>query len=83
MISMKKNAKIPLKNIQCDFHGKWVLNVPFFVFSIKHAIKDLPLSMLLKIHLVRGVEKWNDRKCWEDERVEGQKKFYFLSYLFG
>lgn len=40
MIIYGKHAKIPLKNISCDFHGKWVLSVPFFVFSIMHAIKD-------------------------------------------
>ena len=30
-----------------------------------------------------GVEKWEDRKLQEDDNVGGQKRFYFLSFLFG
>ena len=35
------------------------------------------------VRLVGGVEKWENKKWWENGKVEGQKKFYFLSYLFG
>ena len=27
--------------------------------------------------------KWEDKKWWEDGKVGGQKRFYFLSFLFG
>ena len=29
------------------------------------------------------MKKWEDRKWWEGGKVGGQKKFYFLSFLFG
>ena len=29
------------------------------------------------------VEKWEDKKLWEDEKVEGWKIFSFPSYVFG
>ena len=29
------------------------------------------------------VEKWEDKKLWEDEKVERWKIFSFLSYVFG
>ena len=33
--------------------------------------------------LVGRVEKWEDRKWWKNRKVGGQKRFYFLSFLFG
>ena len=33
--------------------------------------------------MVRGGEKWNDRKLWEDGKVGGLKIFGFPSCVFG
>ena len=33
--------------------------------------------------MVGEVEKREDRKWWDDGKVEGEKRFYFLAYLFG
>ena len=32
---------------------------------------------------LEGLEKWEDRKWWNDEKVGGYKIFYFLFVLFG
>ena len=37
----------------------------------------------LRVRLVGGVEKWENRKLWEDGKVGGQKRFYFIFFLFG
>ena len=35
-----------------------------------------------RVHLVGWVEKWEDRKLWNDEKVREWKIFYFFSFLF-
>ena len=37
----------------------------------------------LRVCLVGGVEKWEDRKLWNDGKVERWKIFSFPSYVFG
>ena len=37
----------------------------------------------LRVRLVEGVEKWKDRKLWNDEKVGRWKIFSFPSYVFG
>ena len=41
------------------------------------------VSFTLRVRLIGGVEKWEDRKLWEDGKVGEYKKFCFLSFLFG
>ena len=36
-----------------------------------------------RVCLVGGVEKWEDRKLWDDEKVGGCKIFSFPSCVFG
>ena len=33
--------------------------------------------------MVGEIGKWENRKWWEDRKVGGEKKIYFLAYLFG
>ena len=35
------------------------------------------------VRLVEGVEKCENKKCEGDRKVEGLKKFSFLSFVFG
>ena len=37
----------------------------------------------LRVCLVGGVKKWEDRKLWNDGKVERWKIFSFPSYVFG
>ena len=54
----------------------------FFSKNLKNkfvAIRD----QTLKVHLVEGVEKWEDKKWGRDRKVRGWKRFDFFSYVFG
>ena len=44
---------------------------------------NMNFLFFLMVHLVGGVKKWEDRKWRDDRKVEGQKKFSSLSYVFG
>ena len=53
-------------------------------------LKRLPFGLFwyIRFHKLRvcldgRVEKWEDKKLWEDEKVEGWKIFSFPSYVFG
>ena len=43
----------------------------------------IPNPTPLRVRLVGGMKKWDDRKLGEDKKVRGQKKCCFLSYIFG
>ena len=54
------------------------------VLKQKNKNKKCVLNWLnLWICLVRVIEKWEDRKWWEDRKVRGQKIFNFPSCVFG
>ena len=38
---------------------------------------------VLRVRLVGEMEKCEERKLWEDGKVEGQKRFQFPLFLFG
>ena len=49
-----------------------------FIYILNKDYLNIKQSKTLRVRLVGGVKKWEDRKWKEDRKVKGQKRFSFL-----